>query len=82
MNANQAKTKSNLKEMREDIKPCQAEMRSIPVLNEWIAKMKMNRKETMSCQVKTTACLESYELNQEKWNPKWNIRKSLRKRPQ
>jgi NurA-like 5'-3' nuclease len=48
-NANQAKTKTSLKEMREEIKSGQVEMRSI--VNAWIANMKKDRKETMSCQV-------------------------------
>jgi hypothetical protein len=49
--------------MREEIKSGQAEMRSI--VNAWIADMKKDRKETMSCQVTTEACLDSKELNPE-----------------
>jgi hypothetical protein len=52
-----------LKEMREEIKSCQAEMRSI--FNAWIADMRKDRKETMSCQVMTEACLDRKKLNQE-----------------
>jgi hypothetical protein len=54
---------ANLKEMSKEIKSEQAEMRSI--VNAWIADMKDDRKETMSCQVTTEACLESKELNPE-----------------
>jgi hypothetical protein len=53
----------NLKEMREEIKPDQAEIRF--VVNAWIADMKDRRRETMSCQVTTEACLYSKELNPE-----------------
>jgi hypothetical protein len=42
MNANQAKTNENLKEMREEIKSGQAKMRSI--VNAWIADLKKDRK--------------------------------------
>jgi hypothetical protein len=42
MNANQAKTNVNLKEMRNEIKSGQAEIRSI--VNAWIADMKKDRK--------------------------------------
>jgi hypothetical protein len=47
----------NLKEMREEIKTGQAEMRSI--VNAWIANMRDDQKETMSCQVTTEECLDS-----------------------
>jgi hypothetical protein len=64
MNANQAKKNANLKEMTEEIKSGQAEMRSI--VNAWRADIrKKDRKETMPCQVTTTACLDSKELNPE-----------------
>jgi hypothetical protein len=63
INANQAKTKANLKDMREEIKSGQAEMRFI--VNVWIADMKKDRKETMSCHVTTDACQDSKELNLE-----------------
>jgi hypothetical protein len=53
----------NLKEMREEIQSGQAEMRFI--INAWIADMKKDRKETMSCQVRTEVCLNSKELNPE-----------------
>jgi hypothetical protein len=67
---------ANLKEMRGEIKSGQAEMRCI--VNAWIADMKKKgRKETMSCQVTTAACLDSKELNL-----KWNIGRSLWRRPQ
>jgi hypothetical protein len=61
MNANQAKTNADLKDMREEIKSGKAEMGS--VVNAWIADMKKDRRETMSCQVTTAACLDSVELN-------------------
>jgi hypothetical protein len=61
--ANQAKTNTNLKEMREEIKCGQAKMRSI--LNAWIADMKKDRKEAVSCQVTMAACLDSKKLNPE-----------------
>jgi hypothetical protein len=61
--ASQAKTNANLKEMREEVKSGQAEMRSI--LNAWIAGMKKDQKETMSCQVTMVVCLDSKELNPE-----------------
>jgi hypothetical protein len=63
MNANKANSKENLKEMREDIKSGQEEMRSI--YKAWITDMKKDLKETMSCQVTTETCLESKEINQE-----------------
>jgi hypothetical protein len=63
MNANQDKTKANLKEMREEIKSGQVEIRS--TVNAWIADMKKDRKETMSCKVTKEACLDSKELNPE-----------------
>jgi hypothetical protein len=53
----------NLKEMREEIKSDQAEMRSI--VNVWIANMRDDRKKTMSSHVTTVACLDSKELNPE-----------------
>jgi hypothetical protein len=59
----QDKTDVNLKEMREEIKSGQAEMRCI--INAWIADMKDDQKETMSCQVTTEACLDTRELNPE-----------------
>jgi hypothetical protein len=61
MNANQAKMNANLKEMREEIKPGQAEIRSI--VNAWIVDMKKDRKDTMSCQITKAVCLDSKELN-------------------
>jgi hypothetical protein len=48
-----------LKEMRQEIKSGQTEMRSC------IADMKYDRNETTSCQIKTEACLDSKELNPE-----------------
>jgi hypothetical protein len=63
INANQAKMNTNLKEMREEIKSGQANMRSI--VNAWIANIKKDKKDTMFCQVKTEACLDSKELNSE-----------------
>jgi hypothetical protein len=63
INANQAKANANLKEMREEIKSGQVEMRSI--VNTWIVDMKKDRKETMSYQVTMMACLDSKELNPE-----------------
>jgi hypothetical protein len=63
MNDNQAKTSANIKEMREEIKFGQAEMQSI--VNAWIANMRVDRKETVSCQVTTEPCLDSKELNPE-----------------
>jgi NurA-like 5'-3' nuclease len=63
MNVNQAKTNAYLKEMKEEIKFGQVEIRSIIIA--WIADMKKDRKETMSCQVTTEACLDSKELNLE-----------------
>jgi hypothetical protein len=56
-------TNAKLKEMGEEIKSGQAEMRSI--VNAWIADMMKDRKETMSCQVTTAACLDSKEQNPE-----------------
>jgi hypothetical protein len=50
-------------EMSEEIKSGQEEMSS--TVNAWIAKMKKDRKETVSCQVTMTACLNSKELNLE-----------------
>jgi hypothetical protein len=61
MEANQAKTDVKLKEMREEIKSGQTEMRSI--VNVWIADMKDDRKGIVSCQVKMEARLDSKELN-------------------
>jgi hypothetical protein len=60
---NQAKTDVKLKEMSEEIKSGEAEIRSI--VNAWIANMRVDRKETVSCQVTTEACLDSKELNSE-----------------
>jgi hypothetical protein len=77
MDANQERMNANL---REEIQSGQVEMRSI--VNACIADMKDDRRETVSCQVTTEAYLDSKELNPEAWNPKWNIRRSLRKRPQ
>jgi hypothetical protein len=50
-----------LMEMREEIKSGQAEMRSM--VNAWIADMKKDRKETMSCQVITATCVDCKKLN-------------------
>jgi sulfopyruvate decarboxylase TPP-binding subunit len=50
--ANQAKTDRQLKEMRS-------------IVNAWIADMRGSRKETMPCQVMMGACLHSEELNLE-----------------
>jgi hypothetical protein len=61
--ANQAMTDIKLKEMSENIKSGQAEMRSIA--NAWIAKMRDDQKEKMSCQVTMEVCLDSKELNPE-----------------
>jgi hypothetical protein len=58
----EAKTNVKLKQMREEIKCGQVEMRS--VVNAWIVNMKKDRKETVSCQV-TATCLDSKELNPE-----------------
>jgi hypothetical protein len=52
MDANQAKMDVNIKEMRS-------------ILSAWIANMRDDRKEKMSCQVTTAACLESKESNPE-----------------
>jgi hypothetical protein len=72
MNANKAKMNRYLKKMREEIKSGQVEMRSI--VNAWTANLRDDRKDTMSCQVMTAACLDSKE-------PKQNIRRSLQKMP-
>jgi hypothetical protein len=56
MKAIQAKKSEDLKEMREEIKSGQAGIRSI--VNIWIADVKKDRKETLSCQVTTEACLD------------------------
>jgi hypothetical protein len=53
-------TDKKLKELSEDIKSGQAEMRS--TVNAWIANMSDDQKET-SCQVTMEACLDSKELN-------------------
>jgi hypothetical protein len=53
----------NLKEMRDEIKSGEAGMRSM--VNAWIANLREDRKETMSCQVTTEAFLDSKELNPE-----------------
>jgi DNA anti-recombination protein RmuC len=79
MNANQAKMNTYLKEMREEIKSGQAEMRSI--VNAWMANMRDDGRETVSCQVTMAVCLDSKEPKPEIWNPKQNIRRSLRKMP-
>jgi hypothetical protein len=63
MNANQVKTNAHLKEMREEIKSGQAVIRSI--VNTWKADITKDRKETMSCEVTTVACLDSKDLNPE-----------------
>jgi hypothetical protein len=63
MNANQAKTNANLKEIREVVKSGQAELRS--VVNAWIVDMKKDRERTMSCRVTMVACLDNKELNPE-----------------
>jgi hypothetical protein len=63
MNANQAKTDVNLKEIREEIQSGQAEMRSI--VNVWMADMNKDGKKTTSCKVMTVACLDIQELNPE-----------------
>jgi hypothetical protein len=60
MDANQERMNAGLSE---EIKFCQAEMKS--VVNTWIADMKDVRRETVSCQVTTGACLASKELNLE-----------------
>jgi hypothetical protein len=60
---NQAKRDINLKEMRDELKSGQAEMRS--TVNAWIAGMKDDRREIMSCQVMMEACLDSKEPNLE-----------------
>jgi hypothetical protein len=52
-----------LKELGEEIKFGQAELRSI--VNAWIEDMKDDRNETMSCPITTEACLNSKELNTE-----------------
>jgi hypothetical protein len=52
MGANQAKTDLKLKEMRS-------------IVNAWIADMKDNRKETMSCQLMMNSCLDCKEPNLE-----------------
>jgi hypothetical protein len=52
----------------EEIKSAQAEMRSI--VNVWLADMKDGRKETMSCELMTEACLDNKELNLEDMKPK------------
>jgi hypothetical protein len=54
---------ANLKEMSEEIKSGQVEIRSI--VNACIANMRDDRKETMSCLVMTEACLDSKGLNPE-----------------
>jgi hypothetical protein len=56
--------------LREEIKSGQAEMRSTAnafqeKMDTWIANMRDDRKETMSCQLTTEACLESKEPNPE-----------------
>jgi hypothetical protein len=60
MDANQEKMNAHL---REEIKSGQAEMRSI--VNAWIADMKTDRREAVSCQVTMEGCLHSKELNPE-----------------
>jgi hypothetical protein len=63
MNANRKADREDLKEMREEIKSGQVEIRCI--VNAWIVEMKKDRKETMSCQATTVACLDNKELNPE-----------------
>jgi hypothetical protein len=58
---NQAKMNANLKEMREEIKSGQPEMRSR--LNAWVANMRNDQKEMMPCQVTMEACLDSKDIN-------------------
>jgi hypothetical protein len=60
MDANQRTMNARL---REEIKSGQAEMRSI--VNAWMANMKTDRRETVSCQVTKEGCLHSKELNPE-----------------
>jgi hypothetical protein len=75
MDANQKKTDDsqqrmdvNLKEIREDIKSGQAEMRSIveaieEKMDAWIADIKNDGKETMACQDAMEATLKKVEQN-------------------
>jgi hypothetical protein len=60
MVANQERMNASL---REEIKSGEAEMKSIVIA--WIANMKDDRKQIMSCQVMTEACLDSKELSSE-----------------
>jgi hypothetical protein len=60
MVANQERMNASL---REEIKSGQAEMRSIVIA--WIANMKDDQKQIMSCQVTTEVCLDSKELSPE-----------------
>jgi hypothetical protein len=60
MVANQEKMNASL---GEEIQSGQAEIRSL--VNAWIADMWDDRKETVSCQITTEACLENKELNAE-----------------
>jgi hypothetical protein len=77
MDTNQERMNASL---REEIQSGQAKMRFI--INARIADMKDGRRETMSCQVMTEVCLDSRVRIQKTWNLKWNIGRSLRKRPQ
>jgi hypothetical protein len=60
MDANQERMNASLSE---EMQSGQAEMRAI--VNAWMAEMKDDRRETMSCQVKMEACRGSKELNPE-----------------
>jgi hypothetical protein len=62
MNTNQAKTNANLKKVRKEIVYGHAVIRSI--VHASIADMK-DRKEIVSCQVTTAACLDNKELDPE-----------------